>query len=79
MFSSETSTHATAEQTERQIMPNDERTPLLAGNDDPIISKLPEDPITGESINKDPEALDDGPKIPGVKLSVILPAMAIGV
>lgn len=60
-----------------KIMPNNERTPLLAGDDDSIMSKV--SAASGGGNNKDPEALADGPKIPGIKLSVIIPAMAIGV
>lgn len=58
-------------------MPNNESTPLLAGDDDSIISK--NSVVAGENNNKDPEALADGPRIPGIKLSVIIPAMAVGV
>lgn len=57
-------------------MLNSERTPLLASDDDSIISK---NSATAQENNKDPEALADGPRIPGLKLSVIIPAMAIGV
>lgn len=58
-------------------MLNSERTPLLASDDDSIISK--NSATARENNNKDPEALADGPRIPGLKLSVIIPAMAIGV
>lgn len=59
-------------------MLNNERTPLLAGDDDDsIISK--NSAIIGENGNQDPEALADDLKIPGLKLGIIIPAMAIGV
>lgn len=61
-------------------MPHDETTPLLAGTDTPDISKSPAGSIVAvEDVNKDPEALVDRPKIPGVKLGAIIPAMGIGV
>lgn len=57
-------------------MLNNERTPLLADSGDSIISK--DSPITREN-NNDPEALVDGPRIPGLRLGVVIPAMAVGV
>jgi hypothetical protein len=51
----------------------DETTPLIAG----------EEPIIGGYVVEDEENrvkdAPDGPRIPGVKLEYILPAMAIGV
>ncbi|CUS07269.1 unnamed protein product [Tuber aestivum] len=63
------------------MTPNDERTPLLA---EPPASRIDKHvpPTDEEARIKDsaaPSTAPDGPKIPGVKLKLILPAMAIGV
>ncbi|RPA95297.1 MFS general substrate transporter [Choiromyces venosus 120613-1] len=62
-------------------MPNDERTPLLNERPETRINKYAP-PTDEEARIKDSAAASttpDGPRIPGVKLKFILPAMAIGV
>jgi len=62
-------------------MPNDERTPLLTEQPATHINKHAP-PTDEEARIKDSAAAStapDGPKIPGVNLRLILPAMAIGV
>lgn len=62
-------------------MPNDERTPLLTEQPATQINKHAP-PTDEEARIKDSAAAStapDGPKIPGVNLGLILPAMAVGV